>query len=74
MDQSIQASPKRKTTADYKAALAQLLAEMNLLDEQMDRDCAEIERLKAETQVIKARTSATLARLQEHVNSLSKAV
>ena len=64
---------KRKTTADYEAAATQLLAEMSRLDEQMDADRARGERLKAETQIIKERTAAVLARLQEQIGALSRA-
>jgi hypothetical protein len=74
MDESLPVKTKLKTTADYKAALAQLLVEMNRLDERMDKNRAEIEQLKLETQVIKARTNANLARLAEQIDSLSKAV
>ena len=72
MDETILTPAKRKTTADYKAAFAHLLAEMDRMDERMDKDRAAIERLKIETQVIKARTSANLARLREQINSLSR--
>ena len=65
---------KRKTAADYQAVAAQLLTEINRLEEQMDRDHAESERLKVETQVIMARTETTLSRLQEQIDRLSKAV
>lgn len=71
---------KRNTNADYEARAAQLLIEMNHLEEQMDKDRAESERLKAETQVIKAeteiiktRTTATLSQLAQQVNGLAQA-
>jgi hypothetical protein len=64
---------KRKTVADYKAAIAHLITEMDRIEERMDRDRAETERLKIETQIIKARTDANLARLQEQINSLTGA-
>ena len=71
MDETVPSQPK--TAADYKAAFSYLLAEMDRVDERMDKDRAEIERLKIETQVIKARTSANLSRLQEQIDSLSRA-
>ncbi len=74
MDETVTGQSNLKTTADYKAAFTQLLVEMDRVDERMDKDRAEIERLKIETQVIKARTSANLARLQEQINHLSRAV
>lgn len=59
-----------KTPADYKAAVEQLLAEMKRLNERMQSDRADIERLrletqalKVETQRLKAETRATLASL-----------
>jgi hypothetical protein len=74
MSETILTKPKRKTAADYKALAAQMLAEINRLEEQMDRDHAEGERLKVETQVIKAHTATTLSQLQEQINRLSKTV
>jgi len=65
--------PKRKTAADYEATATQLLAEMDRLEEQMSDRHAEGERLKAETQIIKARTEVKLSRIQEQINSLSRA-
>ncbi len=71
MSETILTKPKRKT-ADYEALAAQMLAEINRLEAQMDRDHAEGERLKIETQVIKARTAATLSQLQEQITRLSR--
>jgi hypothetical protein len=65
---------RRKTAADYEAVAAQLLAEIDRLEEQMDKDHAEGERLKAETLAIKASTTARLSRLQEQIHRLSRAV
>ena len=77
MDEILPTQPVRKTTAYYKAAVEDLLAAMNRLDEQMDTDRAknehlkiETQEIKAETQVIKARTEATLAQLQEQIRCL----
>ena len=74
MDESTLTRPKGKTTAGYKTAVAHMLTEMDLLDGRIDKNRAEIERLKIETQVIKARTSANLTRLQEQIRSLSRVV
>ena len=67
-----------QTKRKQETIFRQLLADMNLLEEQMDRDRAESERLKmeataikAETQIIKACTEANLTRLQERVNAFS---
>ncbi len=72
MDETVPTHPKPKTTADYKAEFTRLLAAMDRLNEQMDIDRADSERLKAETEIIKARTSEKLICLQEQVNSLSR--
>ena len=65
--------PKRKGAAHYAAMAAQLLAEMNRLNERIDTTHAEGERLRAQTQIIKVHTEVTLSRLQEQINTLSGA-
>ena len=65
--------PTPQTDADYEAIAQELLAEMNRLEEQMDSDRTESERLRFETQIIKATIEAKLARLDEQVNNLLKA-
>ena len=72
MSETTLSKSKRKTAADYEAIAAQLLAEISRLEEQMDKDRAESDRLKAETQVIKGHTAATLSRLREQMDRLSK--
>lgn len=62
--------PSPQTDADYEATVQELLAEMSRMEEQMDSDRTESERLKFETQVIKATTEAKLIRLEEQVNRL----
>jgi hypothetical protein len=64
--------PIPQTDAEYEAAFGQLLTEMSRLDEQIDRDRAESQRIKMETEIIKARTEGKLARLEELVNSLRR--
>jgi hypothetical protein len=61
MSDTISAHPAPKTTAEYKAAIEDLLGEMHRLNEQMQRDQAVIERLKVENAQIKAETRALLA-------------
>ena len=73
MSEPVLTKPKRKTAADYKAIASQLLADISRLEEQMDKDRAESERLKIETQIIKKHTAATLSQLQEQIDRLSKA-
>jgi hypothetical protein len=71
---------KRKTAADDKAVLADLLVEMDRLEAQMDQSHAESERLKteaeiikAETEIIKARTATTLSQLMQQIDILTQA-
>ncbi len=61
MSETALTKSKRKTAADYEIIASQMLAEIDRLEEQMNRDRAESERLKAETQIIKAHTDATLS-------------
>lgn len=72
MDELISTLPQPKTTADYKAALALLLKEIDHLNGQMEVDRADIERMKAETRVIGARVDARLARLKEELDLLRR--
>jgi hypothetical protein len=55
--------PTPQTVAEQEAVLAQLLKEMQRLNEQMHRDQADIDRLKAETDLLRVETRAILARL-----------
>lgn len=50
-----------QTTEDYEAAFDRIMAEAEILNEQMRRDRVDIERLKAETQILKSETRALLA-------------
>jgi len=50
--------------ADYEAVLAQIFSEINLLNERMQQDRHEIDRLKAESAHLEAETRAILIRLQ----------
>lgn len=56
--------PKRKTTTDYEAMVDQLLAVMRRLDELMQKDCAEIEYLEADTARLEAENRVVLSRLK----------
>jgi hypothetical protein len=62
---------KRKTAADYEAIADQLLADMRHLETLMQSDRVEIDRLKAETHLLReealrleTETRATLSRLK----------
>ena len=50
--------PILKTAADYEAAIEGCLTQMRQLRERMDRDQAEIDRLKAETRALLAQLRA----------------
>ena len=56
-----QAAPK--TTAEYKAAIDVLLAEMQQINEKMTADQAAIDRLQAETRTIGVHTDSVLTQL-----------
>ena len=58
MSETLLTKSKRKTAADYELVAVQLLDEISRLEEQMDRDRAESERLRVETQIIKAHSAA----------------
>jgi hypothetical protein len=61
MSDVISSRPTPRTTAEYRAAIEEMLAEMEALAQKMKRDQTEIDRLKAETAVIKEETRALLA-------------
>ena len=73
MTETAVSKPKRMTTADYKAIAAQLLDDIGRLEKEMDEDRSEGERLKAETQAIKAHAAETITQVQEQIDRLSKA-
>ncbi len=49
---------KLQTAADYEAAFAECLSQMQQMRERIDRDQAEIDRLKAETRAVLAQLRA----------------
>jgi hypothetical protein len=53
MKETTLTKPKRKSTADYEATTNQLLAEMQHLEMVMQADRIEIDRLKAETYLLR---------------------
>jgi uncharacterized small protein (DUF1192 family) len=63
MDNLVSRQSAPRTATDYEAAIEQMLAEMKRLNEQMATDRAEIERLRVETQRLKAETRAVLETL-----------
>jgi hypothetical protein len=67
MAEIVSTQPKLETQADYEAAIEQCLQEIRELNEQMRSDQAAIDRLKAETQQLKAETRAILESLKAMV-------
>lgn len=65
-------TPPEYSPATDQETAAQLLAEMDRIDQRMDRCRSESERLKVETQVIKSRTEVALRRLGEQIDSLAR--
>lgn len=63
MENIVSSSPEPQTEAESQAIIAQLFAEMYRLNEKMRQDQIEIERLKSETQYLKAETRTILDRL-----------
>lgn len=60
MDETMMSPLAPRTVAEYKTAIAGMLAEMNRLNEQMRRDQVEIDRLKAEATALQAETRVLL--------------
>ena len=65
MDELLQVPPQ--SAAEYEAAIDRLLSEISRLNHQMEGDRAEINRLKAETQELRAATRAILARIGSRI-------
>jgi peptidoglycan hydrolase CwlO-like protein len=61
MEESLFSQPTPQTAAEYEAAIDQLLAEMQRLNQKMKEDQSVIDRLKAETETLKRETRALLA-------------
>ncbi len=74
MEEQALSPPLPKTTADYKSAIERCLAEMRLMQEQMDEERTVIERLKTETQAVKTGTDALLSRIRAQLDALQTAV
>jgi hypothetical protein len=70
MDETILTQPQLKTTADYKAAFAHLLEQVTAVEKKMQGDRNAIERLKVETWILKAESDIIKARTQERLDAL----
>ena len=64
METIISDVPDPLTEADSKKIIAKYIFEMERLNETMRQDQAEIDRIKTDTQRIKAETRATLERIR----------
>lgn len=58
MDNRILSPPALETVTDYEAAIEHCLTEIERLNEQMQKDQADIDRLKAETRAMLAKLKA----------------
>jgi hypothetical protein len=70
MDETILTKSQLKTTADYKAAFVRLMEQVTEVEERMQSDRVIIERLKTETQILKAESDLIKARTQQRLDSL----
>lgn len=61
-----------KNDAEYRTAFQQLLEEINRLQRAMDADQIEIERLRAQSRLIAARTDARLEQLERQLDGLQR--
>ncbi len=73
MSDSVFSLPEPKTEAEYEVAIDLLMKEILRHEEQMSRNRVEIDRLKAETQVIGDHTDAVIASIWKQLDSLRKA-
>lgn len=70
MEERIALSPAPRTAAEYRAAIDGLLAEMKRMNEQSDRTWSEIERLKAESALIRDHTAKVLDRIDARLDAI----
>ena len=63
----------RKSTAEYKVIFEQLMSEVTQIEEKMIVDRTIIERLKTETQILKAESDLIKAQTQERLDALISA-
>jgi hypothetical protein len=61
MEDLLSSQPTPQTAAEYEAAIEHLLMEMQRLNQRMKDDQAVIDRLKAESDMLKRETRALLA-------------
>lgn len=61
MNNIISAQPVPQTSAEYESAFERLMMEAESINERMQQDRSEIERLKAETKIIQDETRTLLA-------------
>jgi peptidoglycan hydrolase CwlO-like protein len=70
MEERMALSREPRTAAEYRAAIDELLAEMQRMNERSKDTWTEIERLKTETETIKAEIEMIKARVQARLDDL----
>jgi predicted nucleic acid-binding Zn-ribbon protein len=63
-----------RTEAEYEAAVAEMIAEMQRINMRIRQEQTEIERLQRESQQLKAETNAIKTRTEERLNALATMV
>lgn len=74
MDETIPSQTNRKSTAEYKAEFAEILSQITMAEELMRGHRVEIDRLKLEIEILRAETNLIKARSQERIDALMAAV
>ena len=74
MDNTVFFVPEPQTDAEHQNALEQMLAAMQQMNQQMQTDQAQIERLKAESAVLRQDILAIKARTQARLDALTTMV
>jgi hypothetical protein len=70
MDDSVSSQPAPRTAAEYRAAIARLFSEMQRLSHQMHVDQAEIDRLRVESEDVKAEARTIARRTNARLDAL----
>lgn len=70
MEERITLSREPRTAAEYRAAVDAMIGEMKRMNERMDQNRVEIDRLREETKAIKADAEVIKARAQARLDDL----
>jgi hypothetical protein len=71
MDETVSVTDAPRTAADYRAAIAAVMAEIRRSNEQSEWTWSEIERLKAESVAFQAETEIIKARIDRRLEALA---